>query len=165
MHRGRKKGRKKGSGTNSAHRKRGQDPIVRSTLWAIWLLGPDPFSDAAEHPSGHLAIGSSPLFRCPLGDSVLPPFSAPQMTRSPDELRVSRPKSNFVQRRQRSACAAGVVAAAATRFTASGVTDAVPGLSTVTAQFVALAIVTGTVGTACARTGTSGTCRRGCCSQ
>ena len=24
--------------------KRGQEPIVRSTLWAIWLLVPDPFS-------------------------------------------------------------------------------------------------------------------------
>ena len=35
---------------------------MRSTLWAIWLLGPDPFSDAAKHPSGHLAIGSCPLF-------------------------------------------------------------------------------------------------------
>ena len=26
---------------------------MRSTLRAIWLLGPDPFSDAAEHPPGH----------------------------------------------------------------------------------------------------------------
>ena len=38
--------------------KRGQVPIVRSTLRAFRLLVPDPFSDAAEHPSGHLAIGS-----------------------------------------------------------------------------------------------------------
>ncbi len=35
---------------------------MRSTLWAIWLLGPDPFSDAAKHPSGRLAIGSRPPF-------------------------------------------------------------------------------------------------------
>ncbi len=34
---------------------------MRSTLWAIWLLVPDPFFQAAEHPAGHLAIGTYPF--------------------------------------------------------------------------------------------------------
>ncbi len=32
--------------------KRGQEPIVRSTLRAIWLLVPDPFSEAGIYVTG-----------------------------------------------------------------------------------------------------------------
>ena len=31
----------------------GQEPIVRSTLWAIWLLVPDPFLKAEGMDSSH----------------------------------------------------------------------------------------------------------------
>ncbi len=64
----------KGSGTNSAHRKRGQDPIVRSgikrgqepivrsTLRAIWLLVPDPFLCRAPFgPFGYWVLTPFPM--------------------------------------------------------------------------------------------------------
>ena len=51
------------------HQKRGQEPIVRSTLRAVSLLVPDPFSDGAA-PFG------------PLGYWYLTPFSAPARHRA-----------------------------------------------------------------------------------
>ena len=46
----------------SRARKRGQVPIVRSTLRAIWLLVPDPFSDPLPHSQSSESLRSIAYF-------------------------------------------------------------------------------------------------------